>query len=207
MPGRSNVNFSEGTKTLTCERGRIPRAPRNVSSHRFEPYARYSTVLAFSSVGSTGCDASVFASNGASVSEASRRACDSWGTLSNTTIVGLHCAIVVDIDVFNLRVSLGVIGSRIRPLPDRQFLIVIQMVRAQAAAYRKTSWSHARRSLRRTIRTHSIYHQIDEHSSRLQQPCRLCHMLYSRSYCLSRGYYTSISANGASNGLRIYPTN
>lgn len=43
-PARSNVREREGTTTLTCERGLIPRLPRKVSAERFDPYARYRTV-------------------------------------------------------------------------------------------------------------------------------------------------------------------
>jgi hypothetical protein len=84
MPGRSKVNRRDGTRTLTCDNGRMPRTPRNVSLQRFEPYARYSTVLSFSCV-TEGCDdTSVFASKGVSFREASRRSCDGCGTGEKT---------------------------------------------------------------------------------------------------------------------------
>jgi hypothetical protein len=86
MPGKSNVKRNEGTRTLTWESGRIPRTPRNVSLQRFDPYARYKTVLAFSlpSTPDARADASVSLSNGWSACVASSRSCDGCGWISKT---------------------------------------------------------------------------------------------------------------------------
>ena len=84
MPARSNVNRREGTRTLTCDRGLMPRTPLNVSLHRFEPYARYSTVLFFSFAAEISDAVIAVASKGASFKEAARRSCEVFGTGAKT---------------------------------------------------------------------------------------------------------------------------